>query len=253
MNLAITKLSKNILAALLIFATTSSFSTNFKPFDGDWDWDCDIPWKESKFDGHFGGVEIGLNSFVNSDFEMKLPANHEFLELNTGKSWGVNLNAAEVNFSIIENTLGLTTGLKFQFNNYRFDNNITLNQDSSVVWYTEETSVTYTKTKLTNTYLLVPVMVEFQWPNESKLHFAIGGEAGIKLGSHTKTVYKDNGEKKKNKDRKDFYLSPFRYNAVAKIGYDDVSVFMNYSLETIFEKDKGPELYPLMVGIAFNF
>ena len=165
----------------------------------------------------------------------------------------MNLNIAETNFALVGKTLGLTTGLKFQFNNYRFDNNITLNQDSTVIWYTEETTVTYAKTKLTNTYLLVPLMLEFHFPGDDKLHLAVGAEAGIKIGSHTKTMYKDDGEKIKDKERKDFYLSPFRYNAVAKIGYDDLSVFLNYSLETMFEKDRGPELYPLMVGIAFNF
>jgi outer membrane protein with beta-barrel domain len=242
---------KKLITAILIFATTAGYSYDFPTWDGDCD--IEIPWKESKFDSHFSSVEIGFNTFVNNDFQMELPDDYSFLELHTGKSWGVNLNVAEVNFSIVENILGLTTGLKFQFNNYRFDNNITLNQDSTVVWYTEETNVTYSKTKLTNTYLLVPIMVEVQMPKDSKLHLAVGAEAGMKIGSHTKTVYKDNGEKIKDKDRKDFYLSPFRYNAVAKIGYEDISVFMNYSLESMFENDRGPELYPLMVGIAFNF
>jgi len=242
---------KNLLTALLIFATTAAFTNNF--CDCDNDWDLDIPWKHSKFNGHFEGIEIGLNTFVNKDFQTELPVNYSFLELNTGKSWGVNLNIAETNFALVGKTLGLTTGLKFQFNNYRFDNNITLNQDSTVIWYTEETTVTYAKTKLTNTYLLVPLMLEFHFPGDDKLHLAVGAEAGIKIGSHTKTMYKDDGKKIKDKERKDFYLSPFRYNAVAKIGYDDLSVFLNYSLETMFEKDRGPELYPLMVGIAFNF
>lgn len=242
---------KNLITLLLIMLSVSMLAGNHHDWEDDWDFD--IPWKKSKFDGHFEGIEIGLNHFVNSDFKMELPDEYSFLELHTGKSWGVNLNLAEVNFALVGKSVGLMTGLKFQFNNYRFDNNITLNQDSTVVWYTEETEITYTKTKLANTYLMVPIMLEFQLPTDRKLHLAVGAEAGVKIGSRTKTVYKDAGDKIKDKDRKDFYLSPFRYNAVAKIGYDDISVFMNYSLETMFEENRGPELYPFMVGIALNF
>jgi outer membrane protein with beta-barrel domain len=242
---------KKLLIAIIILSSTAIFAFDGNNWDGDWE--CDIPWKKSKFDGHFSALEIGMNTYLNKDSEMKLPSNYDFLELNTGKSWGVNLNIAEVNFSLIGKSLGLTTGMKFQFNNYRFDQNITLTQDSSVVWYVEETQFTYSKTKLTSTYLLVPIMLEVKPIRDKKLHFAIGAEAGLKLGSHTKVVYKDNGEKMKDKNKEDFYLSPFRYNAVAKVGYDDISVFANYSLSTLFEDEKGPELYPFMVGIAFNF
>ena len=249
---------KKLAVILLSVLSINTLAGNQFDNEGDtwcYDGDLDIPWKSSRFDGHLAALEIGMNTYLNSDFETELPDAYSFLDLNTSNSWGVNISFAEVNFALLNNYIGITTGLKFQFNNYRFDQNITLIEGNDEISYVQETTHEFSKTKLTSTYLLVPVMLEFHIPTEqnNKLHIAVGAEAGIKTGAHTKTVYEEKGDKTKDKNKDDFYLSPFRYNAIAKVGYGDVSVFANYGLTTLFEDGKGPELYPFLIGLAFDF
>lgn len=215
-----------------------------------------IPWKNSRFDAHFSGLEIGMNNYVNNSFKLQLDNTSDFMDIGSSKSWGVNINLAELNFAIIDKHLGLTTGLKFQFNNYKFSKNLTLDPESNPLDYILETDITYKKSKLTTTYLSLPLFFEIQIPmnnNTEIFHVSLGAEAGIKLGSHTKVVYEENNQKIKDKVRDDFNTNLFRYGLIAKVGYDDISVFANYSLQPLFEENKGPELYPFMIGLAFSF
>jgi hypothetical protein len=52
------------------------------------------------------------------------------------------------------------------------------------------------------------------------------------------------------KERKDSYnLSPFAAKAHVNIGYRGFTAFGEYSLTPMFQKGKGPELYPFTVGV----
>ena len=81
----------------------------------------------------------------------------------------------------------------------------------------------------------------------SRLYLAGGVIGGINLGAHTKYKY----NKDKEKYRSNFNLSPFKYELTGRIGFGDFCVFANYSLSPLFKDGKGPELYPLMIGISF--
>ncbi|MCK4664541.1 MAG: PorT family protein [Bacteroidales bacterium] len=222
----------------------------------DYDFDCDDDDDDNDgYKGYWEGIELGLNNYFTSDFSTNLAKEDEYLNLNTNKSWEVNLNIAGKGFKIIEERLGLITGIGFQINNYRFDNNITLIPDSSVLSYYTDTINNFATNKLTVTYLSVPLLLEYQVPcgkKNRKFHVSAGITGGIKLGSHTKQKYKNNNKEYKDKIKEDFHLSPFRYGLAAKIGYDKISIYANYSLNTLFEKNKGPELYPFAIGIAFT-
>jgi len=216
--------------------------------DGD---ECD---SDKGFEGHWAGLDLGLNTFLNNENTMDLPSDAEFLELNTGKSWGVGVNFFEKGINLYKGHIGIVTGLGFEINNYRFDKNITLNPDSSYITYVTDTILDFQKNKLTATYLNLPVILEFKIPvgrKDKSIHFAAGVLGGIKLGSHTKQVYEDNNRRHKDKVREDFHLSPFRYGLTARVGYSGLNLFATYHMSTLFEENEGPELYPFTVGIAF--
>jgi hypothetical protein len=113
------------------------------------------------------------------------------------------------------------------------------------------------KSKFTTSYLTVPLLLEFQVPagRRNKRLFISGGViGGLKIGSHTKVVYKEDGNRKKDKNRGDFNLSPLRYCVTARIGYRALKVFANFYLTPLFQEDTGRELYPFSVGLVFiNF
>ncbi len=210
--------------------------------------------KSSKFKGHFSGVDIGINNYFTSDFSTSLPANEEYLNLNTGKSWGLNVNFIQQSIGLVKNNIGLVTGLGLEFNNYRFDNRqMVLSGDSTVLYAHTDTQNRYEKNKLVTTYLTVPLLMEFQihvGERNKPIYFSLGATGSVKIGSHLK-LKTDGGNKTKKRD--DFNLSPLRYGLSARVGYGALNFFANYSLQPMFEKDKGPELYPFTIGITLLY
>lgn len=209
--------------------------------------------KKKKFDGHWGGIELGLNNFVSSNNKIELPAQYDYLELRQAKSTTVQLNLFEQNLPLISNNLGLVTGLGWWFNNYRFENNVVLSSDSATIFGYRSTSNKYSKSKLGASYLVVPLMLEYQSDakkGKTSFHIAAGGFAGVRITSRTKIVYESNGNTQKVKTPADFHLNQFKYGLTARVGWSKFNFFANYNMSTLFKNNKGPELYPVEVGIT---
>jgi hypothetical protein len=238
--------------------------------------------KPARFNGHWAGVEMAVNGYVNSDFNMNFPKTYEYLDLNMIKSYSVYINFFEQNVALSKNQKwGLVTGLGTYWNNYRFSNNTRLNSDSShLIGYVDQ-GISIRKTKLTNWYLTVPLLFEFQTNSRMKknsFHIAVGMIAGLRLTTHTKTYYDERNKDfnvtlynpetdkyetvftatspdySKTKDFDDYYLQPFKFDATVRIGWGFINLFATYSVNEMFRKGKGPEVYPWAAGITFvNF
>lgn len=224
--------------------------------DGDdsFDHDDEKSNRKPKFKPHWAGFEIGLNNFVNSDFNMDLAPENSFMKLNTEKSWAVSLNLLEYGLTLGTDKVGLVTGLGFEWNNYFFDggNVIKKGEDGTIIEYMiPDENASIRRAKLRTTYLNAPLLLEFQIPAGDHRIFISGGVIGaLKLGSKTKTVYSVDGGKQKDKEKSDFYLSPLRYGFTARVGYRAVKLFANYYPTSLFESGRGPELYPFSVGLT---
>ena len=216
---------------------------------------------KSKFKGHWAGFEFGFNNFVDNNFSFSRQGENSFMDLNTGRSWNVNINFMQYSIGFGTDKIGLVTGMGLEFNDYHFDNNINIIKDpvTGVIvadQYYNNNDIQLDKTKLTTTYVTVPLLLEFQLLNASRskrIHLSGGVIGGVKIGSHSKVVYQDNGDKRKQKNRDDFNLSPFRYGVTARVGYRALNLFANYYITPLFEAEKGPELYPVSIGIRFDF
>ncbi|MBN2611794.1 MAG: PorT family protein [Bacteroidales bacterium] len=212
--------------------------------------------KAKKFKGHWTGLELGLNNFLDADFSMSRPAEYSWMDLNTGRSWNVNLNFHQTSVGIIGNRFGMVTGLGIEMNNYQFDGDNSIREENGVIVSNDLSALSLNKSKLTTTFLNVPLLLELQLGPEkrSKRFFIAGGViGGLKLGSHTKIVYREEGTKRKEKDRDDFNINSLRYGFTLRAGYHEAELYAVYYPTTFFEKDKGPELYPFNVGISLGF
>lgn len=233
--------------------------------------------KERKFNGHWAGIELGINNYVTGNGSLSLAPADFFMELKATKSIGVNINFMEFNIPIIKNNFGITTGMGLQINNYRLSNNILLDSDSNPLeghnMNTEYSmqNVDVKKYKLTSSYLTVPLLLEFQTPlkkatngdgesleedddeDGSMFYVGVGGFGGVRIGTHTKQVYEINNSEYKDKVRDDFNTSLFEYGVTARVGISALKLFANYNLSTLFNKNEGPELYPFEAGICFTF
>ena len=207
--------------------------------------------RRRRFKGHYWGVDLGLNNYVSPDGELSLPDEYDYLSLNTGKSFEASVNVLQQNIGLGSN-VGFLTGLGLTYNNYRFDNpNIPVLDDNGNL-----SSVAITdpleKNKLTTLYLTAPVLFELQFSRRRKEAFYIsaGAIGGYRLKSYTKVVSKIDGERTKDKNKDSFALNDFRYGAHVRFGFKALNFYGTYYLSSMFENDKGPELYPVSFGVS---
>ncbi len=208
------------------------------------------------FNPHWAGIEVGMNMFYQTDYSLyntDYDQFGEFFDLIPGKSLTWNFNFFEWAFKNNRNNFGLVTGMGISFSDYRFDQRITIEKNVAtgmIVPVSLEELNRFDKSKLTTSYLTAPLIIEIKTPlhaGGSRLYLAGGVIGGLHIGSHTKYKYDGN----KEKSRGNFNLTQFRYDITGRIGFGDFCVFANYSMTPLFEKGKGPELYPLMIGISF--
>ena len=222
------------------------------------DFDVDL-YSDDDFDIHWAGFEIGMNNFLNQSNNLNLPGEYSYLELHTGKSWNVNLNLIEFDFNLIGENFGLGTGLGLEFNDYRFENKLPVKKGDNQLIVDSSyagSAMDISKAKLTMTHLTIPLLFEFQIPggDDDGFFITVGIIGGLRLGAHTKVVLiEDDGDKDKQKNRDDFYLSSFRYGYTARIGYEAVKLFVNYYETPLFKKDKGPQVHPFTLGFMLSF
>lgn len=215
--------------------------------------------KPKKFKGHWAGLEIGLNTLLDEDLSLsRIPA-EDYMDLNTARSWNINLNIIQQNIGFGTDKAGLVTGLGLEFNNYHFDHNnsITKNESGEIIpMLYDSLNINLDKSKLSASYLTLPLIFEFQMlpqKRSKRIYCGLGVVGGLKLGSHTKVVYRESGSKEKNRERDDFSITPLKYGITGRLGYRMVKIYGTYYITPLFEKDKGPQLNPFMVGLSFTF
>ena len=199
------------------------------------------------------GFEMGINSYMNSNGNFDLPAGYEFLELKEEKSISVGLNLFQKNVEFGHSNVWFFTGLGISWNNYRFANNVTLNATAPISATIDSTSNTnYIKSKLTVSYLMVPLMLEtFTSRNSSKaFHIGAGALVGLRLMSHTKQKFEADGDTYKPKVYSDFGLNPFRLGVRTAVGFSHLNIYADYYFSTLFKHGRGPSLFPVNVGIT---
>lgn len=234
--------------------------------------------RSPKFNGHWAGFDIGLNGYVNPDFNMNFPKEYEYMDLRMEKSIAVNLNFFEQNIPLAKNQKwGMLTGLGLGFNDYRFMRPTRLSMDSSVLVGYIDQDINIRKSKLSAMYLTLPVLFEFQTApsyHKNGFHINAGMVVSARLSSHTKKYYDElnsefnvtqynpetgqyevvytaiSPDDPKAHHYGDWFLQPFKFEATARIGWNFLNFWANYSLNTMFREGKGPELYPWSAGIT---
>jgi hypothetical protein len=240
-----------------------------------------VKWKRSKrprFNGHWGGVELGIGGYVNNQGDAVLDPKYAFMDLQYEKSTSINLNLFEQNIPFNKaKTIGMITGLGFTFNDYRFTQPTYLPGGSSTFEGYYIRNVEVAKSKLSIYYVNVPFILEFQTNNirrSRRFHLGMGIVLNARFNSHTKIYFKErnkqyfledplthvvgttyyttpDGEKRNIvKSRGSFNLNPFLVNGTLRFGYGNISLFANVALTPMFQKQKGPELYQWSAGIT---
>jgi len=222
------------------------------------DWDTEYKHRD-EFKGHWAGIEIGVNGLMDKSNSLTLNDDLAWLDLKQARSLNFNINFMQYSIGFGTDKIGLLTGMGLEFNNYHFSNPITLAMKDGIT-IVDSTFIIgnfdVQKSKLSTTHLTIPLILEGQIPvggHRNRIYIAGGVIGGLRIGSHTKVIYDDNG-RKKDKNHDDFNLATLRYGFTARLGYRGIKLFANYYPVQLFEKSKGPEVYPFTVGLVLiNF
>lgn len=208
----------------------------------------------------WSGFYLGVNGYLTPSNSINLGSELENLDLEYNNSISVNLNLLQQDlFTFVgkNSAFGMFTGLGIGWNNYRFERNTRLNHEEDKLTFPLDEKIDFRKNKLTVSHLNAPLMLEFQTnqrnPN-GQFHISAGVNVSMRLRSHTKYVYRDDGNREKDKEFRSYHLVPFRYEAIARIGWGRVNLFATYALNGMFKENRGPELYPFNIGLRLiNF
>ncbi len=167
-----------------------------------------------------------------------------------------------INISYLDNFIGehsnicLAAGLEISSNNFFIDATPELNA-GVVTFVNIPYSINYKKNKLTTTYLEIPFELRFR-TNKSKredksFKIFLGFKVGYLISNHLKykgDAFDGSGKKIKIKQYNIDNIEKYRYGVTARIGYGKFNITGFYPLTKLFEKDKGPDITPVSVGLS---
>ncbi len=113
-------------------------------------------------------------------------------------------------------------------------------------------SITVKNNKLSLTYVDIPF--GFQYKAASKLHATLGFKVGWVLNDHTKYKGSDlegSGNTVKLKSLNLPNIKNMHYGPYLTVGYKWFGLTAYYQVSSVYEKDLGPQIYPISVGITF--
>ncbi len=210
---------------------------------------------QDKFRGHWAGVHLGLNGFANSDYSMYDENEIDFLDIKLERSTLLDLNLIQFSTGLQRNrnTIGLITGIGMQIQTFHLNQNTSIDKSGYRIEPFELFYDSNQKSKLSSTYLTIPLLIEFQVSIRqyaNRFYFATGILAQKRLSTHTKIKYRSNKKKEKLKTPDDFYMHDFRFSMMARMGYRWINLFASYDIRPLFIKNKGPEVYPFSFGVT---
>jgi hypothetical protein len=185
---------------------------------------------------------FGLDFYT--DIWLKKPPDIKTRAINQGISvFGMyNYPFGESNYSV---AFGVGTGFHNMYTKGRIED---IKADT-ITFVKIPDSVGYKRYKLGLSYIDIPL--EFRFKTAKKFRLAIGAKFGFLIDGKIK--YKGNREDGKlvvQKEKPVDNLQRFRFGPTLRIGYDWFNVYAYYQVTKVFEPGRGPDIYPLSIGIT---
>ncbi|MFT4033634.1 MAG: hypothetical protein QM669_14535 [Siphonobacter sp.] len=193
-------------------------------------------------------LSIGLNAYAKNqplgynvnDYELK-PLGSRYFSL------GFYRNPALIKGQKV--ALRVKLGFDFSWYNLMFQNKTIATKEASEIAFLES-QTPLRKSKLTAAYFNVPVVPTVAFRRGIVSHIGVGGYAGYRLDSYTKTkTY----EGKKDHNHAGYWLNNFRYGLMAELGFrNSVDLFVQYDLNELYQSNRGPQIQMVSFGIRLN-
>lgn len=153
-------------------------------------------------------------------------------------------------------------GFSFQINGLKPTDNryfVQNGDETNLTTFTEDLK----KSKINITNLVMPIHFEFgpskktvkdnyfRYNTYNNFKIGIGGYAGFNVGTRQKLKYTANGEKVKDKIKRDYNASNLVYGLSSYVAFKNVAVYAKYDLSPIF-KDQTIKQNNVSLGIRFD-
>lgn len=160
------------------------------------------------------------------------------------------------------NWLRVKYGFSFQFNGLKPKDNKYFVEDGDQT-YLETFEHDLRKSKLTITNLVFPLHFEFgpskkierddyfRYSTRNRFKMGVGGYAGFNIGTRQKLKYKVDGEKVKDKIKRDYNTTNLVYGLSAYVAFDDIALYAKYDLSPIF-KNQAVDQNNISIGLRFD-
>lgn len=170
------------------------------------------------------------------------------------------------NTRILDNSnfLHLKYGMSLMYNNLRpTDNRIFVKSGNQTLLQTS--AIDLKDSRFRNVYLVAPLHLEFDFSktklkddgtklfkSHQSLRLGFGGYAGVRIKSKQFQKFEEDNQDSTIKQKGDFNVNNFIYGVSGYIGYDEVSLYVKYDLNPLFEKNVVKQ-NNVSVGVRFDF
>jgi len=220
---------------------------------------------------HYFNVDIGINNWLSNGNAPN--ADNAAYSVKPWGSWYVGLGWK--NRTWVGGPLFIEWGADFSWYNWKLEDPDfqIIKGDERVEFVESPNEISGQKSKLRATYVnasFVPMLdfgkgrkrvkkissdgFKLKTYRESGFRIGAGVYAGYRLGSKTKFVFKEDGEKDRRKQADHFYLENFRYGVRAQLRFRSFDMFFTYDLNEVFVDGRGPDgvdLNAYTIGVTF--
>ena len=225
--------------------------------------------KYRKGSHHHIKIDFGINNYLeNDDFP---DVNNALYAVKPFGSWYVGLNS--IHKTNIAGPLFVEWGGGFSWYNFKYENTDTkiTKTNNGVVFDKDPRDINPIKSKLTASFVnvsLVPLLdfgyserkhnywrfpdgdIELDFRRKYGFRIGVGGYAGYRLGSRSKQVYTENGDKEKDHESSNYFINNIRYGLRVQLGVGRADLFANYDLNELFSDNKEPKLNAFSIGFT---
>ena len=198
----------------------------------------------------WNGIDLGVNGILSNGRDFNLDSDVEGFAPSYGKSRYISLNFAQIKGRIVNDYVGITTGMTFQIYNWKYDGENEFAFAGDSLFVEPNTDKNITKNKLRASYFGIPVMLDFNTSldPDRAFHISAGVVGKVLIGSMYKQKYNTEGNSYKAALKGDLGFNRWQVDAIARVGYRRLAVFAQVGLLPLFDNDNTPDLYSFSAG-----
>jgi len=188
---------------------------------------------------------VSVGAEIYQDFWLNKPDDMDGRGINQGAGTFFTYS-----FPIGKSPLSFAIGAGVSWHNLYSNTRIYDIKADTIIFTPIPDSIDYKKSKIGVTYLDIPL--ELRLKTNNKIRASIGVKISYVIDAKTK--YKGDklsGYQVIQKEKQISNIDKFQFGPVVRFGYDWFHIVGYFSVTKLFEKERGPDVYPISLGITF--